>query len=170
MKEIIMKDEGIYIGTKKFSPAYTRTKFIERGRSFSEEFIHNCLRLIARPNNKSAKHWFNEALTWLDFALTIPISVSDRPITPLFEVVLDEGSTNDKVLWVDDAISTLYILVCKEPYGKFNFDLSSEEAVDLIKLLYDYMLNHRKSRATKVEVHEVLSKWYKMIPNSILNL
>lgn len=160
MKQLIYKTKS---GSKIYSAAYTRSSFIRKCTGFSIEFIHNCIRIILRPNSSSRNHWIRELIPWFKFQFECPLNSKFRPSYGLFNAVLHRGSTDSNMKWADDFILTESELVSREPYGEI------ENSINIVgnslKSLYE--LTKDNSCNSISNAVEVFNEWLEEIPGFI---
>lgn len=151
--------------TKSFFPAWDRSKYIKVTQGYSGEFCHNIVRMIMRPNSTSIKHWFVEAINWLNDAIGIKITTKTKPVWYLFSFILDR---NDKSFPIGTNFEYMYHKVRREIMygGVTNSDISiiKDKVIELYK-----SINPDKVYSDK-EVYDLFYGWYNSIPGAITNI
>jgi len=140
-----------------FSPSFSRSQYINKVKSWSEETCHNLIRLILRPDHKSASHWINEMTIWIYNTLSINISSKNKPIEYIFDwLAIIETK---KFSWSKDMVESWLDKVGEEKYGKPK-NITVNQAIDKLDDLLKLLKNCSES-ITYSDLKKLLIDWSK---------
>lgn len=145
--------------TKTFSPSWDKKKYERNLKGYTDEFCHNLLRLMMRPNSESAHHWFHESINWLNDALGIRITVENKPVLYLFSFFSDSKKISEFNLGTN--FDFLYTKVRREiTYGSItnsDIDYLRSKTMELINSI------DPKKIYSEEQVIELYSNWFNSI-------
>lgn len=132
----------------------------ERYGSNSEEFIHNCIRLMIRPEHQSSNHWRDEIYAFL--LSTLGRSCNCRhPIEFLF-CSIGEYPNRPKYFYISKKLINNYLGdIESEPYGSFRSLSSNQIGIGL--WIFYKMINPKMDSYSKDELKRLIQEWYECI-------